>query len=194
MWMMAALAVPACAVGETEEDGVTFATYPPMTSPMMTTATSGDGSTAGEATSTEGEQDGSTASVSDGSGSGTDGPGASSGDDAPLATDTGADNGMQPVDGMYSDCLSAAMCVGLNTCITILDTENMPIDGFCTNNACVAPATDCDVGPGGTAVPFCMMVQLNGRPDTACALDCSGGKTCPGGMMCWELGRTSVCA
>jgi hypothetical protein len=189
--MIAALVASACAVGETEEDGASAATYPPMTSPAMTTASADDGS--GSSEGSTGSDDGSTAAADGSSGSGSD-PATSSDATSAPASDTGEDVAPQPEDGMYSDCLTAAMCVGLNTCITIHDTEDMPIDGFCTNNACMAPATDCDPSPGGTAVPFCMMVTLNGEADTACALDCSGGKTCPGGMMCWELGRTSVCA
>lgn len=106
------------------------------------------------------------------------------GNDSP-GTDTGmVDDGMQPADGMYADCLDATTCIGLSTCITFLE-----MDGFCTDLGCTDPTTDCDPSPGGTALPSCMMVG----PDAVCALDCSGGATCPGGMMCRELDQTSVC-
>ena len=189
-WILGILSASGCAKGETEDSAATFATYPPMTSPAMTTADTADtGDSDGSDASTSAGDDGSAATADPSS---SDGAGTSDGTSA--ATDTGPAVPPQPADGMYSDCLTAAECVGLNTCITILDTEEMPFDGFCSNNACTDPATDCDPTPGGTTVPFCMMVMLNGNEDTACALDCSGGKTCPGGMMCWELGRTSVCA
>jgi hypothetical protein len=110
------------------------------------------------------------------------------------ATDTGmVDDGMQPADGMYSDCVDASACIGLGTCITFLDALNMPMDGFCTNIGCTDPSTDCDPSPGGTALPLCVMIDLAGNPDAVCALDCSGGATCPGGMTCRELDQTSVC-
>jgi hypothetical protein len=54
-------------------------------------------------------------------------------------------------------------------------------DGYCTLecNGSDDPS-NCDMPPGGTAVTGCIVVSnLN-----LCALDCSGGKSCPGGMVC----------
>lgn len=191
-WSLAIAALSACAVGEdTSASSYGNPTYSPTTTPP-----SGSGSGSDEATSS----DTSPADTSTTSGDG-DTTALPADPSTGMATDadtgpqgSGGDNGMQPADGMYSDCLMAAQCVGLNTCVTILDMMDAPIDGFCSNNGCQVPATDCDPTPGGTAVPFCMMVTLNDNPDTACALDCAGGATCPGGMMCWDLGGTSVCA
>ena len=171
----------ACATGQ-DVEGSSSATF---TGPMVTVSASASAS----ASNTGGD-------------SGTDedsGAQADSGDSDPTAADAASDGasmgpGMQPEDGMYSDCLMASECVGLNTCVTILDTMDMPTDGFCSNNACEDPTTDCEGTPAGDTVPFCMALTLNGQEDTVCALDCSGETPCPGGMICWDLGAVQVCA
>lgn len=105
-------------------------------------------------------------------------------------------NGMQPADGMYSDCLDAEPCgFNPNLCITIQDADMMNIDGFCSTTGCANPAMDCDPSPGGTAVPICMPTTVNNMMLQACALSCAGGMTCPLPMMCYNLnGIGEICA
>jgi hypothetical protein len=91
--------------------------------------------------------------------------------------DTGT--GQQPADGMYSACDDAADCFGLEFCET----------GFCTSE-CTNAAVDCDPSPGGTALPTCFMFGL----ESLCALDCSGGSTCPTPMQCTPVTTGSVCS
>jgi hypothetical protein len=100
------------------------------------------------------------------------------------STDGGGDE--QPDMGMYAHCTTAAMCVGLNLCVLV-----MPGDGFCSTTPCDVGM--CDPTPGGTATPICVDVMVGMAMSTACALDCSGGKTCPNGMICGALGAAMVC-
>jgi hypothetical protein len=96
---------------------------------------------------------------------------------------------------MYSDCLDVADCVGQTTCVTIDDAGMNPADGFCTTAPCTDPGTDCNPSPGGTAEPICIEISVGGNPAMGCALDCSAGKTCPNGMLCYTLpGSGDVCA
>src|SRR5690606_6117591 len=113
------------------------------------------------------------------------------GEDA--ASGTTADLGMQPESGMYSDCLSTAECIGQDACITVLDEQQAPIDGFCSKDDCVDPITDCEPSPGGTATPVCFSLMLMGAPAEVCALDCAGGESCPAGMVCREVTGGSIC-
>ena len=168
-------------------------------------ATFGDptfGMTAGMTVSMDdgsGEEDsGDDGSADDGSadddsaddGSGDDG----SGDDGEASTTSEPVDGDQPDNGMYSHCTMVGECVGLNTCVTILDAEGNPFDGFCSNDMCEDPAADCDPSPGGDATPTCVNITLGGEPATACALDCTGGLSCPNGMVCYEDDGVPVCA
>ncbi|HET6584860.1 MAG TPA: hypothetical protein VFG69_15485, partial [Nannocystaceae bacterium] len=93
----------------------------------------------------------------------------------------------QPANGMYSDCAVITDCVGLNICVVVAD------DGYCSTTPCTDPTTECDASPGGTAVPICADIMVGMAMSTACALDCSGGKTCPGGMTCSPLGGGMAC-
>jgi hypothetical protein len=106
------------------------------------------------------------------------------------AASTAEDSGgviEQPEDGMYSHCTSVAQCVGLNVCVVVAVD-----DGFCSTTPCTDAAA-CVASPGGTALPICAEVMVGMGMSTACALDCSGGKTCPGGMICAALGAAMVC-
>ncbi len=180
LWLSLVGLAAACATGE-DVEGTSAASF---SGPTVTASASASATAANT-----------------GVGSGTDaesGTAVDSGDADPSA-DAASDGtpmgpGMQPQDGMYSDCLMAGECVGLNTCVTILDTMENPTDGFCSNNACETPAEDCDATPAGDTTPFCMSLILNGQEDTVCALDCSGDRPCPGGMICWDLGAVQVCA
>ena len=115
--------------------------------------------------------------------SGSDNGEEDSSDSASSADSTGGPN-EQPEDGMYSDCTDLTDCFGQNLCVVV-----MVGDGFCTTTPCAIPG-DCDPSPGGSAAPACVEVMPG---STACALDCSGGKTCPGGMVCGTLGASMVC-
>jgi hypothetical protein len=98
-------------------------------------------------------------------------------------------NSAQPGLGqLYSHCLVPENCPGLDGCATVtMQGETEPFDGFCTN-FCNSDA-ECFANTGGTAVPKC-----NTEPSRYCELDCSGGKTCPGGMMCINLqGGKQLC-
>jgi len=105
---------------------------------------------------------------------------------ASTAEDTGGPI-EQPDTGMYSHCTSVAQCVGLNICVVVAVD-----DGFCSTTPC-ADAASCVASPGGTATPICAEVMVGMTMSTACALDCSGGKTCPGGMICAALGANMIC-
>jgi hypothetical protein len=59
--------------------------------------------------------------------------------------------------------------------------------GFCTDLDCMDDCPD-HGDPDATAVPTCETLLNNGMMDIdACYLDCSGGETCPDGMVCQEL-------
>lgn len=109
-------------------------------------------------------------------------------------TGAGADPGAQPAEGMYSACAQPSDCVGVNLCVTIVDPMMAPLGGFCTAPGCANAAADCVATPGGTATPMCLPLTVNDMPDSACALDCAGGKTCPTGMDCLAITGGSICA
>jgi hypothetical protein len=131
--------------------------------------------------------DDSSASEDDGGGPAatTEPPPEPTGDDAGPPPD-----GAQPGAGMYAPCLDAGACPGLGACFQTLDaTTMMPSDGFCTIVGCADPALDCDPSPGGTAVPACYTTGGS----SVCALDCSGGATCPTGMTCTTFVDGQLC-
>ncbi|MCA9652530.1 MAG: hypothetical protein H6712_20945 [Myxococcales bacterium] len=108
------------------------------------------------------------------------------------STDDGGPTGMQPASGMYSACTVADDCDSL--CITIQDDMGVVQGGFCSDYPCTNPAIDCDPSPGGTAVPACIGVEINGTPDTACYLDCTGGLSCAPPMVCTPIvGGLDLC-
>ena len=178
--LAAALSLGACAGGETGGGSEGSATFGPPTTAAPTNATA-------SATATD-----SASPPQDDEGDAEDGSGAAS--DATEDAASGGPPSEQPADGMYSDCLSAVECIGLTTCMTLLDGGGEVSDGFCTVGACMNAAASCDPTPGGTAVPFCFPIEQNGTADDICALDCSGGGTCPAGMECYELSAGSICA
>jgi hypothetical protein len=88
---------------------------------------------------------------------------------------------------LYSHCLTADNCPGLDGCVTVSMDGGDPYDGFCTNFC--SGDSQCFANTGGTAVPQC-----NSEASPYCELDCSGGKTCPGGMECIPLvGGKQLC-
>lgn len=135
------------------------------------------------------DDDGASGASSDGSGGTSAG---SAGTFTPLEGDGGAADGSghQPSDGWWSACLDAPDCDPGFAC---LGTDEMT-DGVCTAE-CVpfGTADSCGASPGGTAVPTCLVVGGH----SICALDCSGGRSCAGGMSCLadhdDLGPISIC-
>jgi hypothetical protein len=190
--------VTACATGVSEGE-FSFGDGTPASGPADDPA---DGDTEATTSGTDGGtgDDESTGGASDytsttSTSTSTTGAVTTSGDDGPEST--GAmppDGGGQPMSGMYSHCLDANACAGVGACLQVLDANMNVTDGFCTPLGCQSPNLDCDPSPGGTATPACYPVTANGMPDAVCALDCSGGKTCPTGMICQNLTGGQVCA
>jgi hypothetical protein len=79
---------------------------------------------------------------------------------------------------LYSHCTDNAGCPGFDGCLPLVDETREVVDGFCTN-FCTTD-DECQVPTGGSAQPICRV----GIQSTYCALDCEGGLTCPGGMVC----------
>lgn len=113
--------------------------------------------------------------------------------DADGDADAGNEPGGQPAEGMYSTCAMPTDCVGVTLCVTIVDPMQVPLGGFCTAPGCANAAVDCIASPGGTATPMCLPLTVNDMPDAACALDCTGGNTCPSGMECLDVTGASIC-
>lgn len=183
----------ACTVDNNDSDPFGSGTAPYPTTTMTTTTvdpTTGEssGSSTGDSTGEDSESSGAVSTTMTSTTGGMDTLDTSGGGSSEDTNDpTG--NGMQPMDGMYSPCLTAEEC-GFDPilCITIQDADMNDIDGFCSETGCGNPAVDCAASPGGTAVPRCMPTTVNGMAMQACALDCSNGMTCPPPMMCYNLG------
>jgi hypothetical protein len=84
-----------------------------------------------------------------------------------------------------TDCLSGA-CV-------VLSVGGEIQGGFCSNPDCSNPIADCSPPPAGNATPICLdLMDQVMNVHSLCALDCSGGATCPPGLVCMpEVG--SIC-
>lgn len=87
----------------------------------------------------------------------------------------------------YGDCVNdgGAQCEG-GICIS--DNPGDPSFGGC-NPPCTAVG-DCPPAPSGDAPPAC--VDITGDMNNECILDCSGGETCPDGMVC--IDQFGLCA
>lgn len=111
------------------------------------------------------------------------------------AAETGEpDPGTQPAEGLYADCISDDQCgPSPGLCFTFTDMDGNTTDGFCSRSECTNAAVDCVPTPGATALPACVPRTVNDMPNSACALDCSGGATCPSGMTCQALDFGSIC-
>jgi hypothetical protein len=149
----------------------------------MTSGISGGGSSTG---------DSDPATTSAGDSSTSTPPGNDSSSDGGVAEDGSSSTGMppdgnQPATGMYAHCydMFSTNCTAPSTiCVNI--TGEM--EGFCTADGCLSPAVDCDPAPGGTAAPFC----LSAGGYSVCALDCSSGESCAGGMVCTTVSFDGV--
>jgi hypothetical protein len=118
-------------------------------------------------------------------GSSSDGAGESSGDGTTGGALPPGDG--QPMDGMWSHCTTAQECGPIPAlCIYMVDENENPVDGFCTETACANPAVDCVANPGGTAPAICVPMEIDGMADQVCALNCGAG-TCPAGMVCMNF-------
>lgn len=185
-----------------EQDSNPFgaATVSPSTTVGVSTTVADDGDGSEGSESSGSSSDGGAGSTTSGDASTTavgssDGGGEASSDGGSGGDPSGG-NGTQPDDGMYSPCSTPQEC-GFTPilCITIQDMMGTPQDGFCSQTGCVSPAVDCAASPGGTATPTCVPVTIDGAPEQACALDCSGGKTCPPPMSCYDvMGLGMICA
>ncbi|MCA9694916.1 MAG: hypothetical protein R3A51_09675 [Nannocystaceae bacterium] len=94
----------------------------------------------------------------------------------------------QPATGHYSHCFDPNECsgfMGSYGCVTLGDINN-PTDGICTSVGCANNAS-CPSVAGCTATGSCEIGLFNNGADNGCLLDCSNGKTCPGGMQCFNI-------
>ncbi len=192
------MVVGLCAVTACSSDGGNDNPFGVGTSATATATATATGSSGGGSSSGSGDgtgSDGSTGSPTTGSPSTGPDPSTTAADDSTGAGDTiDPSAGVQPMDGMYSPCTTGMECGNTPIlCITINDADGNPTDGFCSQTPCANPAVDCLPSPGGTAVPTCMPVTVDGAASMACALDCAGGATCPTGMTCYSLEVGSVC-
>lgn len=115
--------------------------------------------------------------------------------DAPMDEDAPEDEDdvePRPSDGMYAACSASAQCEPLDFCVFPSDE-----DGYCTD-ICSTPddPSRCDASPGGDASTSCLDIGL-ASGNRVCALDCSGGASCPGGMRCEAIdtndGERRIC-
>ena len=133
----------------------------------------------------------------DTAGDDTAGPGTATGPDGPDGGSSGGEddepfmpsNG-QPDSGMYAHCYepNVGNCTQSSPLCIQFDSE---MNGFCTDENCVNPATDCNAAPlDATATPMCVRAYNPSMQEVRmCALDCSASKTCPSGMSCLENAR-----
>lgn len=90
------------------------------------------------------------------------------------------------VPGNYADCLGVGNvvdttgCAGANNCITGGDPT---IAGVCSVTPCV-DTCDCPGAPATGNAPIACDA-ITGGVEQFCYLDCSGGQTCPTGMICF---------
>ena len=122
------------------------------------------------------DDDGASTWVDASSGSdGSEGPG------IPATTGPPADE--QPDSGWWSPCDVDADCGG--------DGLVCSGGGTCTGYCDGGDPETCGPSPGGTAVPVCVTSS-----EDKCALDCSGGRTCPTPMTCrsFNSGTLEACA
>lgn len=95
-------------------------------------------------------------------------------------TSGGGGSCSQPVSGMFAHCLAPEECGGLS-CFQVKQNEQV-LNGFCTVTC--SNVNECGPAPGNcTASPAC--VPVGGQ--TACALSCEGGASCPPGMECMNF-------
>lgn len=139
-------------------------------------------------TSDAGDSESSATMATDSGQAETEGPATSSPTTTTDPTDsesTGNPIDEQPADGMYSECMTAANCIGQTTCVLVVGSST----GFCSS-MCADAGLDCEPNPGATSTASPACVDSAGM--SVCGLSCDGGLTCPGGMQCLPLGVSSM--
>ncbi len=196
-WTLAVVGLCAVACGSDGDNNPPFGVPTGASASGSASASASAGSTGegSSGTSTTGDETGVASTSSGGTtGQATTAPGSTSIGSTSGDETAAVDPGTQPADGLYSTCLVAEECDPIPAlCITINDADGNPMDGFCSQTGCTNAAVDCVPTPGGTAVPACMPVTVNDVEDSACALDCSGGATCPSPMTCYSLSFGMIC-
>ncbi len=172
------LVVTACTVSNDSTGFTSTPTTAVTVSTSMTMSDSGDESSETGTGTTAGDDTSSTGGLgsSDGESTGVTTLDGSSSDTAVDPTDG------QPMDGIWSQCVDAMECGNPGFCITNADMT----DGFCSALDCVNPAMNCPPSPGGTAVPACAPITVDGAMESACVLNCAG-LVCPTGMVCMNF-------
>ena len=171
-WLLSTALVCACAGGNSLETTGAFTTLAPTGDGDTSTGGDTDGSTTADSTS---EVDGSTSGVAESSESGAEGSSTSGLADG--SSSGGVELPPQPETSWWSHCTSTPECTDDLVCML----NGAGDDGVCTSFCNPAgDGTSCGASPGVTAEPSCLNVSTN----SICALDCSGGKTCPAGMLC----------
>ncbi len=176
--------------------------YPVGTTATPAASDTGEPSSSGDDDGEDGDDSGDDGDHGDSSGGGAD-PSTTmpattdpTGDAPGGSSDGGADpTGAVPgAGGLYDHCLQPEDCgPGTTACLQIVDMAMMPIAGFCTHEGCSDPAADCAPPTSGTAQPYCLPVMIGNMQDAVCALDCSGGQSCPDGTVCIQLQAGWVC-
>jgi hypothetical protein len=150
------------------------------------TGESGYGGPSGASLDTDDTSGGTAETTGDGSGSESSTGSTGTGTESSSSTDTGTfvpgDTGGG--DDPYPPCPDG-MCPGGGTCLT----GEGPNAGKSYCAPTCQPAGDpgtCPEPGDGDATPICITVtDMNGQnPTSYCALDCSGGQTCPAGKTC----------
>jgi hypothetical protein len=169
---MSTALVCACAGGNSLETTGAFTTLAPTGDGDTSSGGDTDGTTSADTTS---EVGGSTSGFAGSSGG--DADGSSSSGAAESSSSGGVELPPQPDTSWWSHCTDMLECTDDLVCML----NGAGDDGVCTSFCTPAgDGTSCGASPGVTAEPSCLNVADN----SICALDCSGGKTCPAGMLC----------
>jgi hypothetical protein len=162
----------------TEPQGITLTT--PSTGPNATSASS-SGTDASDSDPTE---DPTTTTEPDDTSATTEPVEMTTSGDPSAGSSEGSEESGEPVDPGFLDCLNdgeEAACIGTEACV--YDIAAAPSVGVCAGMDC-ASVEDCPDAPaGGDAMPACM--DIANPEGNECILDCSGGETCPTGMICF---------
>lgn len=116
---------------------------------------------------------------------------ADAGDSSTESGGSSSDGGGAPPADLWELCQTDTDCSSGACIVVSINGEIHP--GFCSNPDCSNANVDCSPPQVGTATPICIdvMDQVMGT-HSVCALDCSGGSTCPPGLVCVpEVG--SIC-
>jgi hypothetical protein len=190
----AALALGACLACTVTNDDSGFTSVATSATASVGTMTNGDSGSGGSSSGTGGSTGEAT------SGTGGDDTAGSGETTAATLDPTGGSSGAvdptdgQPADGMWSMCLMGEDCGNTPIlCIQSVDADMNPIDGFCSTTGCMNAAVDCLPAPGGTAMPACAPITVDGEMEMACVLNCQG-LMCPMGMVCMNFtGLGMIC-